>query len=68
MVTGRGEDMMNPLINVFFPEFWRLHYFINYCFEEQLASYAQGVHPGLDQAAEIVEHVEESHHVSLAFV
>jgi hypothetical protein len=38
MVTGRGEDMMNPLVNIFFPEFWRLHYFINERFEEQLSS------------------------------
>ena len=70
MVTGRGEDMMNPLVNIYFPEFWRLHYFINDRFEEQLASYAQSVHPelGLTSGGEIVDHVEESHHGALAFV
>jgi hypothetical protein len=35
-VTGRGEDMMDPRVNIFFPEFWRLHYFINDRFEDQL--------------------------------
>ncbi len=70
MVTGRGEDMMNPLVNIFFPEFWRLHYFINERFEEQLSSYAQSVHAdlGLTSGGEIVDHVEESHHDALAFV
>jgi hypothetical protein len=61
---------MNPLVNIFFPEFWRLHYFINERFEEQLASYAQGAHPdlGLADASQIVDHVEETHHDAPAFV
>ena len=69
-VTGRGEDMMNPLVNIFFPEFWRLHYFINERFEEQLASYAQTAHADLDlsSAPEIVDHLEQSHHGALAFI
>ncbi len=69
-VTGRGEDMMNPLVNIFFPEFWRLHYFINDRFAEQLASYAQSAHAGLGLTGprEIVDHIEESHHSALAFV
>jgi hypothetical protein len=70
MVTGRGEDMMDPLVNIFFPEFWRLHYFINDRFEEQLAFYAEGTHPdlGLTTATEIVDHIEQTHHQALAFV
>src|SRR5215217_7315326 len=66
MVTGRGEDMMNPLVNIFFPEFWRLHYFINDRFEEQLAAYAQAAHGdlGLATATAIVDHIEESHHAA----
>lgn len=69
MVTGRGEDMMNPLVNIFFLEFWRLHYFINERFTEQLAAYAQSAHPdlGLSAAHEIVDQVEASHHQALAF-
>jgi hypothetical protein len=31
---------MNPRTNVRRPEFWRLHYFINDRFEEQLAHYS----------------------------
>ena len=33
-VTGRGMEMMNPLVNIVFPEFWQLHYFINDRFDE----------------------------------
>lgn len=35
-----GHDLMNPRTNVRRPEFWRLHYFINDRFEEQLKKYA----------------------------
>jgi hypothetical protein len=70
MVTGRGEDMMNPLVNIFFPEFWRLHYFIDARFAEQLRAYADAAHPdaGLTTEAKIVDHIEETHHTALAFV
>ena len=37
-----GHNLMNPRTNVRRPEFWRLHYFINDRFEEQLANYAAG--------------------------
>jgi hypothetical protein len=70
IVTGRGEDMTKPLVNIFFPEFWRLHCFINDRFEEQLASYAQSAHPdlGLTTASEIVDHIERSYHAALALI
>jgi hypothetical protein len=69
-VTGRGEDMMNPLVNIFFPEFWRLHYFIDERFDEQLTSYAASTHPELDLTTPhaIVDHIERSHHGELAFI
>lgn len=56
--------------SIFFPEFWRLHYFINDRFEEQLASYAQSAHPdlALTSSGEIVDHIEQSHHTALAFI
>ena len=38
MATGR--NLMNPRTNVRLREFWRLHYFINDRFEEQLANYS----------------------------
>jgi hypothetical protein len=68
-VTGRGMDMMNPLVNIFFPEFWRLHYFINDRFDDQLASYAQAAHPDLALATprDVVNHLEETHHNDLPF-
>lgn len=36
------HDLMNPRTNVRRPEFWRLHYFINAKFAEQLHHYAGG--------------------------
>ncbi len=59
-----GLDMMNPTVNVFFTEFWNLHYFINARFEEQLRSYADAAHPdlGLQDAAAIIAHIETNHH------
>jgi len=38
--TAIGHNLMNPRTNVRRPEFWRLHYFINDRFEEQLARYS----------------------------
>src|SRR5215204_3340667 len=69
MVTGRGEDMMNPLVNIFFPEFWRVPFLLNGRFGEAPPSHAQSMDadPGLRGAGEIVEHLEESHHAALAF-
>jgi hypothetical protein len=63
MVVGMvsGVDLMNPLTNVFLPQFWNLHLFINARFDEQLASYAQAVHPELQGPDAIVEHVEAEH-------
>lgn len=70
MVTGRGNDMMNPLVNIFFPEFWRLHYFINERFNEQLITYAASAHAGLGltEPDKIIDHIETTHHTALAFV
>jgi hypothetical protein len=40
-----GHNLMNPRTNVRRPEFWRLHYFINDRFEEQLGNYRPGATP-----------------------
>jgi hypothetical protein len=63
MVIGdvTGLDMMNPRANVFFTEFWNLHFFINERFEEQIDAYAQSKHPQLQGAPAIVAHIEEQH-------
>ena len=63
-----GLDMMNPTVNVFFTEFWNLHYFINARFEEQLRSYADTAHAALQlrDAAAIINHIETNHHTVVA--
>jgi hypothetical protein len=40
------HNLMNPRTNVRRPEFWRLHYFINDKFEEQLTNYLPASAPG----------------------
>jgi len=41
------KNLMNPRTNIKIPEFWRLHYFINDRFEEQLKKFgAPGSTPG----------------------
>lgn len=70
MIIGdaTGLDMMDARANVFFPEFWRLHFFINERFEEQLVSYGDSVHPGTGAAAELVAHIESQHPAAVARV
>lgn len=65
-----GLDMMNPTVNVFFTEFWNLHYFINTRFEEQLRSYADSAHPDekLSTPADIVRHIERGHRSTIALI
>ncbi len=36
---GITNDMMNPRVNIYYREFWRLHYFINDKFLEELRRY-----------------------------
>ena len=68
MIIGEvtGLDMMDPLANVFFTEFWNLHFFINERFEEQLGFYASASHPQLRRKAKIVEHIEDQHPSTVA--
>jgi len=65
-----GLDMMNPTVNVFFTEFWNLHYFINTRFEEQLRSYADSAHPDqkLNTPTDIVRHIEKEHRGTIALI
>ncbi len=72
MVIGQvtGLDMMDPRANVFFTEFWNLHFFINARFEEQLRSYADNAHPDLNlrTAADVVKHIEGEHPGTIALI
>jgi hypothetical protein len=63
MVIGEvtGLDMMDARANVFFPEFWELHFFINARFEEQLALYAKSSGLRKRTAAAVVKRIEEEH-------
>jgi hypothetical protein len=36
---GIEDDMMNPRVNIYYREFWRLHYFINDRFLAELRRY-----------------------------
>ena len=36
---GIADDMMNPRVNIYYREFWRLHYFINDRFLRELRRY-----------------------------
>jgi len=63
MVIGdvTGLDMMDAKANVFFPEFWGLHFFINERFEEQLGAYATAAGLASKKAAAIVARIEDEH-------
>lgn len=47
MVIGMalGENLMDPRTNIFYADFWRLHYFINDQFRDALAKYKPGTAP-----------------------
>ena len=42
--------------------FSRLHLFIDQRFESEMTSYAQAAHPQLTTAAQVIDHLENSHH------
>lgn len=53
-----GVNMMDPRTNIFVRQFWRLHYFINARFEEQLRSFDP---PGTP-ASGVVARIESNNH------
>jgi hypothetical protein len=63
MVIGdvTGLDMMDPKVNVFFPEFWGLHFFINNRFEQQLRSYAKAEKLAKRTPGAVVSGIEDQH-------
>jgi hypothetical protein len=63
MVIGEvtGLDMMDAKANVFFPEFWGLHFFINNHFEVQLRSYAKAQKLTRRTPPELVRGIENQH-------
>ena len=57
-----GNPLMDPGRNVFYRRFWRLHLFIDQRFESEMTSYAQAAHPQLTTSAQVIDHLENSHH------
>ena len=58
--TSTGEDMMNPLTNIFLRNFWRLHYFIQDRFLEALNAF-----DGKGTAAKQIGRLEKKYHARL---
>lgn len=56
-----GVNLMNPLTNIFIPQFWKLHFFINKRFEEKLRAYGRGVVSN-PTPARIIEYIETNFH------
>ena len=57
MATGTEQQMMDPGQNIFLLNFWRLHYFINDRFLEQLDNYY-----GQGAALQQVQRLQRRHH------
>lgn len=55
-----GVDMMEPLTNINHVEFWRLHYFINAKFFQQLRRYDQ-----VGSNARRIGKIEQLHHTDV---
>jgi hypothetical protein len=61
--TATGTPMMDPIQNIFFRPFWRLHFYIDDLFESTLQQYGNRAHPNqFVIAAAIAGHIEARHH------
>lgn len=58
-----GEDMMNPLTNIYLRNFWRLHFFINDRFLEALSTF-----DGNGSAVKQIGRIEKNYHARLGDV
>lgn len=61
-----GQPLHDASVNIFYPLFWDLHFFINNQFEKQLRSFASAVHLGVNTPVKIVQKLETDHHDILA--
>jgi hypothetical protein len=57
--TATGENMMDPLTNIYLKNFWRLHYFINARFVEALKAF-DGKDSADKQVARLIKKYEGS--------
>jgi hypothetical protein len=63
-----GVPMMDAARNIYYEEFWSFHFFINSFLENrELYNYAESTHPGeFNSPADVVRHIKESYHSSVA--
>jgi len=57
---GIENDMMNPRVNIYYREFWRLHYFIDDRFVAELRRYDTA-----GSVAQKIERLEQNQHANL---
>lgn len=57
--TVTRSPLMNPTINIYYPAFWNLHFFINNLFENQLYSYNSFSRLMLRTPYQIIQYVEQ---------
>ena len=60
MAFGISDEMMDPRINIYYREFWRLHYFINAKFTRELKRYDSS-----GSSAKKIERLETNQHTNL---
>jgi hypothetical protein len=54
--------MMDAARNIFFTEFWNLHFLINEAFEVEMYYYGNAAHQGLfRRPSDVVNHIENQH-------
>lgn len=58
--SGIGNDMMDPRVNIYYREFWRLHYFINDRFTAELRRYDAG-----GSVVQKMNRLEQNQHANL---
>jgi hypothetical protein len=51
--------LMDPAINVYYPAFWNLHFFINTAFESQLYSYSNASRLPLRTPYQIIQYIDQ---------
>ena len=61
-----GQPLHDASVNIFYPLFWDLHFFINNLFEKELRSLSSSIHLGVNTPAKIVQKLEMDHHDILA--
>lgn len=62
-----GVDLMNALTNIFIPQFWRLHFFIDNEFQRKLRDYGRGVVSN-PTPANVIRYIENNSHWAVPLI